>query len=165
MPQIMTHLRGKVQSSENEMMRSNERMTPCTPISCQPAKFPLASSTLEQPGSVLGHQSPPRMRYPRPVQRYAFGIDGRPGVYRGATLFADTRDHLAHSILSEMTGCEWVNEYSDRWPLYRCWSEAERDAHAHEVAEDLRKTGPKPREYPSMRHSISNTGRSTRCTR
>ena len=59
------------------------------------------------------------------------------GYIRGATLFADTRDHLAHGLLSEMTGCEWVNEYSDQWPLYRCWSEAERDAHAREVAEDL----------------------------
>jgi len=59
------------------------------------------------------------------------------GYIRGATLFADTRDHLAHGILSEMTGCEWVNEYSNQWPLYRCWTEAERDAHAREVAKDL----------------------------
>ena len=59
------------------------------------------------------------------------------GFIRGATLFADTRDHLVHSMLSEMTGCEWVNEYSDEWPRYRCWTEAERDAHARAVAEDL----------------------------
>ncbi|MEE2996628.1 MAG: hypothetical protein VX700_05735 [Pseudomonadota bacterium] len=59
------------------------------------------------------------------------------GYIRGATLFADTRNHLAHGILSEMTGCEWVNEYSDQWPLYRCWTEAERDAHARDVAGDL----------------------------
>ena len=59
------------------------------------------------------------------------------GFIRGATLFSDTRDHLAYSILSEMTGCEWVNEYSDEWPLYRCWTEAERDAHARDVAKDL----------------------------
>jgi hypothetical protein len=59
------------------------------------------------------------------------------GFIRGATLFADTRDHLVHSMLSEMTGCEWVNEYSDDWPRYRCWTEAERDIHAHQVAEDL----------------------------
>ncbi|PPR09270.1 MAG: hypothetical protein CFH41_02581 [Alphaproteobacteria bacterium MarineAlpha11_Bin1] len=59
------------------------------------------------------------------------------GYIRGATLFADSRDHLAHGILSEMTGCEWVNEYSDQWSLYRCWTESERDAHAREVAEDL----------------------------
>ena len=52
-------------------------------------------------------------------------------------MFADTRDHLVHSLLGEMTGCEWVNEYSDEWPLYRCWTEAERDAHARQVAEDL----------------------------
>ena len=59
------------------------------------------------------------------------------GYIRGATLFADTRDHLAHGILSEITGCEWVNEYAGEWPLYRCWSEAERDAHARAVAADL----------------------------
>ena len=59
------------------------------------------------------------------------------GFIRGATLFADTRDHLAHSILSEMTGCEWVHEYSEKWPLYRCWTAEERDAHARDVAEDL----------------------------
>ncbi|MGB0629608.1 MAG: hypothetical protein ACPGRZ_02840 [Alphaproteobacteria bacterium] len=59
------------------------------------------------------------------------------GFIRGATLFADTRDHLAHGILSEMTGCEWVNEYSDQWAAYRCWTEAERKEHAREVAEDL----------------------------
>ena len=59
------------------------------------------------------------------------------GFIRGATLFADTRDHLAHSLLSEVTGCEWVNEYSDQWVLYRCWSEEERDAHAREIADDL----------------------------
>ncbi len=59
------------------------------------------------------------------------------GFIRGAILFADTRDHLAHSILSEMTGCEWVNEYSERWPEYRCWTEEERVARAREVAEDL----------------------------
>ena len=41
------------------------------------------------------------------------------GYIRGATLFADTRDHLAHGMLSEMTGCEGVNEYSDQWPLNR----------------------------------------------
>ena len=59
------------------------------------------------------------------------------GFIRGATLFGDTRDHLVHSLLSEMTGCDWVNEYSEEWPLYRCWTEAEREAHAREVAEDL----------------------------
>ena len=59
------------------------------------------------------------------------------GFIRGATLFADTRNHLAHSLLAEMTGCDWVNEYSEEWPLYRCWTEAERAAHARDVAEDL----------------------------
>ena len=59
------------------------------------------------------------------------------GYIRGAILFDDARDHMAHEILSEMTGCEWVNEYSDQWPLYRCWSEAERTNHARDVAEDL----------------------------
>lgn len=59
------------------------------------------------------------------------------GFIRGATLYGDTRDHLAHSLLSEMTGCEWVNEYSEQWPLYRCWTEAERESHARMVAEDL----------------------------
>lgn len=59
------------------------------------------------------------------------------GYIRGATLFADTRDHLAHSILSEMTGCEWVNEYSEDWPRYRCWTEAEREALARDVAREL----------------------------
>lgn len=59
------------------------------------------------------------------------------GFIRGATLFADTRDHLAHSILSEMTGCEWVNEHSEDWPKYRCWTEAERTELASSVAEDL----------------------------
>ncbi len=59
------------------------------------------------------------------------------GFIRGATLFSDTRDYLAYSILSEMTDCEWVNEYSDHWPLYRCWTEAEREERAREVAEDL----------------------------
>ena len=59
------------------------------------------------------------------------------GYIRGATLFADTRDHLVHSLLSEMTGCEWVNEFSEQWPLYRCWTEAERDTHARKVAADL----------------------------
>lgn len=59
------------------------------------------------------------------------------GFIRGATLYGDTRDHLVHSLLSEMTGCDWVNEYSEEWPLYRCWTEAERDAHARQVAEDL----------------------------
>lgn len=59
------------------------------------------------------------------------------GFIRGATLFGDTRNHLVHSLLSEMTGCEWVNEYSEQWPLYRCWTEAERDAHARQVAEEL----------------------------
>jgi hypothetical protein len=59
------------------------------------------------------------------------------GFVRGATLFADTRNHLAHSLLAEMTGCDWVNEYSEEWPLYRCWTEAERAAHARDVAEDL----------------------------
>ena len=37
------------------------------------------------------------------------------GFIRGATLLADKRDHLAYSLLSEMTGCEWVNEYSKDW--------------------------------------------------
>ena len=59
------------------------------------------------------------------------------GFIRGATLFEDTRDHLVYTLLSEMTGCEWVNEYSEQWPLYRCWTEAERDAHARKVAEEL----------------------------
>ena len=38
---------------------------------------------------------------------------------------------------TEVTGCEWVNEYSAQWSLYRCWSEEERDAHAREIADDL----------------------------
>lgn len=59
------------------------------------------------------------------------------GFIRGATLYGDTRDHLVHSLLSEITGCDWVNEYSEEWPLYRCWTEVERDAHARQVAEDL----------------------------
>ena len=59
------------------------------------------------------------------------------GYIRGATLFAETRDHLAHGILSEITGCKWINEYSREWPHYRCWTEAERDAHALAVAADL----------------------------
>ena len=59
------------------------------------------------------------------------------GFIRGATLLADKRDHLAFSLLSEMTGCEWVNEYSKDWPLYRCWTEEERDLNAREVAEEL----------------------------
>ena len=59
------------------------------------------------------------------------------GFIRGAVLFGETRDHLVHLLLSEMTGCDWVNEYSEQWPLYRCWTEAERDAHARKVAEDL----------------------------
>ena len=33
--------------------------------------------------------------------------------------------------------CEWVNEFSEQWPLYRCWTEAERDTHARKVAADL----------------------------
>ena len=32
------------------------------------------------------------------------------GFIRGATLYGDTRDHLVHSLLSDMTGCDWVNE-------------------------------------------------------
>ncbi len=36
-----------------------------------------------------------------------------------------------------MTGCDWVNEYSEDWPLYRCWTEEERRAHARQVAADL----------------------------
>ena len=59
------------------------------------------------------------------------------GFIRGATLFGDARNHLVHSLLSEMTGCEWVNEYSEQWPRYRCWTEEERRAHARKVAEDL----------------------------
>jgi hypothetical protein len=59
------------------------------------------------------------------------------GFIRGATLYGDTRDHLVHWLLSEMTGCDWVNEYSEEWPLYRCWSEEERHAHARQVAQDL----------------------------
>ena len=59
------------------------------------------------------------------------------GFIRGATLFGDTRDHLVHALLSEVTECDWVNEYSEEWPLYRCWTEAERRAHARQVAEDL----------------------------
>ncbi len=59
------------------------------------------------------------------------------GFIRGATLSGETRDHLVHSLLSEMTGCDWVNEYSEEWPLYRCWSEEERRAHARRVAADL----------------------------
>lgn len=59
------------------------------------------------------------------------------GFIRGATLYGETRDHLVHSLLSEMTGCDWVNEYSAEWPLYRCWTEEERRAHARQVAEDL----------------------------
>ena len=53
------------------------------------------------------------------------------GFIRGATLLGDTRDHLVHALLSEMTDCEWVNEYSEQWPLYRCWTEAEREALAY----------------------------------
>jgi hypothetical protein len=59
------------------------------------------------------------------------------GFIRGATLLGDTRDHLVYLLLSEMTGCEWVNEFSEQWPLYRCWTEAERDIHARKVAADL----------------------------
>lgn len=59
------------------------------------------------------------------------------GFIRGATLFADTHDHLAHSLLSEMTGCDWVSEQSEEWPRYRCWTEAEREELAREVAKDL----------------------------
>ena len=59
------------------------------------------------------------------------------GFILGATLFGGTRNHLVFTLLSEMTGCEWVNEYSEQWPLYRCWTEAERDANARMVAEDL----------------------------
>jgi hypothetical protein len=59
------------------------------------------------------------------------------GFIRGATLLGDTRDHLVYLLLSEMTGCEWVNEFSEQWPLYRCWTEAERDEHARKVAADL----------------------------
>ncbi len=59
------------------------------------------------------------------------------GFIRGATLLGDTRDHLVYLLLSDMTGCEWVNEYSEQWPLYRCWTEAERDIHARKVAADL----------------------------
>ena len=59
------------------------------------------------------------------------------GFIRGAVLFGETRDHLVHSLLSDMTGCEWVNEYSEDWPLYRCWTEKERSAHARKVAEEL----------------------------
>ena len=59
------------------------------------------------------------------------------GFIRGATLLGDTRDHLVYLLLSEMTGCEWVNEFSEQWPLYRCWTEAERDTHARKVAADL----------------------------
>ena len=59
------------------------------------------------------------------------------GFIRGATLYGNTRDHLVHMLLSEITGCDWVNEYSEQWPLYRCWTEAERDSHARKVAEDL----------------------------
>ena len=49
----------------------------------------------------------------------------------------DTRDHLVYLMLSDMTGCEWVNEYSEQWPIYRCWTEVERDTHARKVAADL----------------------------
>ena len=59
------------------------------------------------------------------------------GFIRGATLIGDTRDHLVYSLLSEITDCEWVNEFSDQWPLYRCWNEAERVEHARSVAQDL----------------------------
>ncbi|NKB18990.1 MAG: hypothetical protein GKS01_00460 [Alphaproteobacteria bacterium] len=59
------------------------------------------------------------------------------GFIRGATLLGETRDHLVYLMLSDMTGCEWVNEYSEQWPLYRCWTEAERDTHARKVAADL----------------------------
>lgn len=59
------------------------------------------------------------------------------GFIRGAILMGDTRDHLVYLLLSEMTGCEWVNEYSEQWPLYRCWTEAEREIHARKVAADL----------------------------
>ncbi|MBK19055.1 MAG: hypothetical protein CMM52_09515 [Rhodospirillaceae bacterium] len=59
------------------------------------------------------------------------------GFIRGATLMGDTRDHLVYSQLAEMTGCEWVNEYSEQWPLYRCWTEEERETHARKVAADL----------------------------
>jgi hypothetical protein len=59
------------------------------------------------------------------------------GFIRGATLSGDRGDHLVHSLLSEMTGCDWVNEYSEDWPLYRCWTEEERRAHARQVAADL----------------------------
>ncbi|MGB0577715.1 MAG: hypothetical protein ACPGPC_16440 [Alphaproteobacteria bacterium] len=59
------------------------------------------------------------------------------GFIRGATLLGETRDHLVYLLLSDMTGCEWVNEYSEQWPHYRCWTEAERDTHARKVAADL----------------------------
>jgi len=59
------------------------------------------------------------------------------GFIRGATLLGETRDHLVYLMLSDMTGCEWVNEFSEQWPLYRCWTEAERDTHARKVAADL----------------------------
>jgi hypothetical protein len=59
------------------------------------------------------------------------------GFIRGATLLGETHDHLVYLLLSDMTGCEWVNEFSEQWPLYRCWTEAERDTHARKVAADL----------------------------
>lgn len=59
------------------------------------------------------------------------------GFIRGATLQGDQNNHLVSTLLSEMTGCKWVNEYSEEWPLYRCWSEEERQIHAREVAQDL----------------------------
>ena len=59
------------------------------------------------------------------------------GFIRGATLYGATRNHLVYSLLSEMTDCDWVNEYSEDWPRYRCWTEEERDALAREAAKDL----------------------------
>ncbi len=59
------------------------------------------------------------------------------GFIRGAILLSEEKDYLVCALLYEMTGCKWVDEFSEEWPLYRCWTEDERQVHARKVAQDL----------------------------